>query len=130
MAVSLKITRLLTELPTEGYIPTGYPVKFLAEGTDIPSEIFVFKSLGNGKDCIFSNVAALYEMGDLITETYMLENNELDVPYFRVSEVTLVLPSIEVIEEVTLGIQQDAERLVEDYKSLENFTFDQEIVIS
>lgn len=119
-----------TATVSEDYIPTGYPVKFVAVGTDMPSEIFVFKDVGNGKDSIFSNVAAFYELGDLLDETYVLTNAELEVPYYRSDEVTLILPTLEEVEEISQKILEDVGRLVEDYNNLSSLDLTQTYVIN
>lgn len=126
---SVTITRTTPTIAGD-YIPTGYPVKFTAVGTDMPSEIFVFKDVGNGKDSIFSNVAAFYELGDLLTETYVLENAELEVTYYRSDELTLILPTIEEVEEISQKILEDVTRLVEDYNNLSDLDLTETYVIT
>jgi hypothetical protein len=128
MAVIIELTQTTAEFP-ENAIPTGYPIRFKAVGTGIPSEIFVFKDIGNGKDAIFSNIASLRELGDLATETYMLQENETYVPYFRTDEVFLILPNPEAVEETTANILEDIKRLIEDYKAFVAMNTNQSFVV-
>jgi hypothetical protein len=118
MAASITLTKYGWDIEALDASQTGYPLRIVAVGTEMPSEIFVYQDDPHTNEEFFSNIAALYEMVDLPTAAEYELLVEPAVPYFRDSEVTLYFPSIQEAETVLEQVQQDIKRLVDDYNRL------------
>jgi hypothetical protein len=101
---------------------TGYRLRIVTTGTDMPSAVFVFHSrftdVDDARDALgdpFSHVATPADLEDFPEDEPDLENN---MPFYRSDTLELDFRSIEVMEGVRDWIRQDLADLAASYNTM------------
>ena len=127
--MNLTVTYTQTQ-PTENL--QGYRLALVAVGTDMPSEIFVCqRRVPSATDPAYNDLPdkfiSLADPVDL--EQYPAGSPDLggQVPFYRVSEITLVFRTIQELEETKVMLDADIRELVHSLKTMEAATVTEEI---
>ena len=110
----------------------GYRLALSATGTDIPSEVFVCqRRVPSATDPAYNDLPdkfiSLADPVDL--EQYPAGSPDLggQVPFYRVSEITLVFRTVQELEETKVMLDADIRELVHSLKTMEAATVTEEI---
>ena len=122
MNAKIRLTRFA--LPTDGAkIRAGWPLSILAEGTDIPSEVFVYKAIPAGSALAgdqFEAVASIPQLYELPRLQGVSVTNKTAIPFYRAAQADFSCRSPEEVEEVWTMILADIEMLVRDWNASAN----------
>jgi hypothetical protein len=111
-------------LGTDHHNLSAWPLKIVAEGFDIPSEIFVYQvsdptAREKGLNDLFQCIASGVQLEELGTSAPLATSEGQQIPFYRVKEAVLFFDSPEDLEKGWERIKDDVGQLVRTYNSLQ-----------
>jgi len=122
MSGTISLTRYQSEYTVTNSGSPMYPLKVLAEGVDMPSEIFVYQLKGNGdpfNQDVFRCVASVFDLYEFPVQSVIQTTDLLQIPYYRSSIATFYCRSAEELEELWQAIKADTSDLVKNFNASE-----------
>mgnify|MGYP006425363279 CR=1 FL=1 len=99
----------------------AWPMTVVAEGINMPSEIFVYRVENPNKNGdTFRCVSAVNDLYEFPAIRSPFQDNENWIPYYRRSQVELVMRNAQQADHVWKQIQEDVHDLIENYNLLLN----------
>jgi hypothetical protein len=119
MQAQVQLTRFQAD---PGALPgqrQGYPITIQASGTNIPSEIFVYR-VGKLGDAFpgdqFSCVASVVQLDEIPAIKAVTLTREVQIPFYRTSQMELICRTAAEADQVWNIVQEDVAALVANYE--------------
>jgi hypothetical protein len=117
MQASIQLVRFQAD-PNALDVQHAYPITIQAYGTDIPSEVFVYRVGKSGdpfKGDQFSCVASVSQIYEIPADRALALTSENQISFYRTSQLELICRTSEEAEYVWAVVQEDILALVNNY---------------
>ena len=130
MAITISVTYHVTKPEPE---LQSYDLRVeVTAATEMPEEIFIMHSgiapvlrAGEGNADAFQCIADPVDLEELPVDEPDLDN---DIPYYRVSDITLNFRDLETLEETKGYIEADIQNLVDSLKAADDLEEEEDVV--